>query len=109
MGSVVHGGLVFVWVRAEVPQWVKADRGYSPPGLGDPDGSIPARIAPISELSELFSASDYAVLTLPSTPSTERIIDGISSPLQPMSRKAAQPSAPIRIRLSRTRLGTRGC
>ncbi|SRR6266567_2755598 len=53
---------------------LKADRGFSPPGLGDPDGRIPVRIAPISELSELFRQSDYAVLTLPSTPSTERVV-----------------------------------
>jgi len=33
---------------------VKNDRGYSPPGLGDPEGRIPARIAPISELSEIL-------------------------------------------------------
>jgi phosphoglycerate dehydrogenase-like enzyme len=53
---------------------LKGDRGYSPPGLGDSEGRIPARIAPISELSELFCQSDYAVLTLPATPSTERIV-----------------------------------
>jgi phosphoglycerate dehydrogenase-like enzyme len=55
---------------------VKGDRGYAPAGLGDPDGLIPARIAAISELGELFAESDYAVLTLPSTPSTERIVGG---------------------------------
>jgi phosphoglycerate dehydrogenase-like enzyme len=53
---------------------VRGDRGYAPPGLGDPEGTIPARIAPISELNELFAASDVAVLTLPYTPLTERII-----------------------------------
>jgi phosphoglycerate dehydrogenase-like enzyme len=53
---------------------VKGDRGYSPPGLGDPEGRIPSRIAPISELSELLRESDYAVLTLPSTPATVRIV-----------------------------------
>src|SRR5207237_6605662 len=49
---------------------VTVDRGYSPPGLGDPEGIIPARIAPISELNELFAESDYDVLTLPTTPAT---------------------------------------
>src|SRR5262249_46917792 len=51
-----------------------ADHGYSPAGLGDPDGLLPARIAPISELGALFRETDYAVLTLPATPSTERIV-----------------------------------
>ncbi len=57
---------------------VKEDYGYSPPGLGDPDGRLPAQFAPVSELCELFRESDYAVLTLPSTPATQRIV-GISA------------------------------
>jgi phosphoglycerate dehydrogenase-like enzyme len=53
---------------------VRADRGYSPPGLGDPDGTIPSRIAPLSDLADLFRETDYAVLTLPFTPATERVV-----------------------------------
>jgi lactate dehydrogenase-like 2-hydroxyacid dehydrogenase len=54
---------------------VRADRGYSPPGLGDPDGTIPSRIAPLSDLADLFREPDYAVLTLPFMPATERVVD----------------------------------
>lgn len=54
---------------------VRDDRGYSPPGLGDPDGRIPARIGALSDLCDMFRESQYAVLTLPSTPATERAVD----------------------------------
>lgn len=53
----------------------KADRGYTPPGVGDPDGTIPERIVRTSALSELFAESDFAVLALPYTPATDRIVD----------------------------------
>ncbi len=53
----------------------KVDRGYTPAGLGDVDGTIPARIAGTGQLGELFAESDFAVLTLPYTPLTERIVD----------------------------------
>jgi phosphoglycerate dehydrogenase-like enzyme len=53
----------------------KADRGYTPAGLGDPDGSIPERIAATGELRPLFAESDFAVLTLPYTPKTDRVVD----------------------------------
>jgi phosphoglycerate dehydrogenase-like enzyme len=54
---------------------VRIDRGYTPAGLGDPDGSIPERVAATSELRSLFGESDFAVLTLPFTPKTDRIVD----------------------------------
>jgi phosphoglycerate dehydrogenase-like enzyme len=54
---------------------VRIDRGYTPAGLGDPDGSIPERIASTSDLRSLFAESDFAVLTLPFTPKTDRIVD----------------------------------
>jgi phosphoglycerate dehydrogenase-like enzyme len=53
----------------------KADRGYTPAGLGDPDGTIPERVARTSELGQLFAESDFAVLALPYTPATDRIVD----------------------------------
>ena len=53
----------------------KSDRGYTPAGLGDPDGTIPERTATTSELGRLFSESDFAVLALPFTPATDRIVD----------------------------------
>jgi phosphoglycerate dehydrogenase-like enzyme len=54
---------------------VRRDHGYSPAGLGDPEGTIPLRIGALSELREMFAQSDYAVLTLPSTAATERVVD----------------------------------
>ena len=51
-----------------------ADRGYTPAGLGDPEGTIPERIVRTSELGQLFAESDFAVLTLPYTPATDRIV-----------------------------------
>jgi phosphoglycerate dehydrogenase-like enzyme len=53
----------------------KVDRGYSPPGLGDPDGSIPERFAATRDLKDLFAQSDFVALVLPFTPSTERVVD----------------------------------
>src|SRR5436190_1433431 len=53
---------------------VKKDPGFSLPGLGDPEGSIPARTGVLADVTEFFAESDYAVLTLPATPATERII-----------------------------------
>ena len=53
----------------------KSDRGYTPAGLGDPDGTIPERIARTSELAQLFAESDFAALALPFTPATDRIVD----------------------------------
>jgi phosphoglycerate dehydrogenase-like enzyme len=65
-------GMRVLAVKANPTQ--RFDIGYAPPGIGDPDGSIPARIAPILELPKLFSESDFAVLTLPSTPATRRVV-----------------------------------
>lgn len=53
---------------------LRKDPGYTPPGTGDPEGRLPERFGDISQLEEFFSRSDYAVLTLPSTPRTERIV-----------------------------------
>jgi phosphoglycerate dehydrogenase-like enzyme len=74
----------------------KTDRGYTPPGLGDPDGRIPERIARTSELRELFAESDFAVLTLPHTPATDRIVDGAAI--------AALPSHAVLINVARGRV-----
>jgi len=53
----------------------KADRGYTPAGLGDPEGTIPERTVSTSELRQVFSESDFAALALPFTPATDRIVD----------------------------------
>jgi len=53
----------------------KVDRGYAPAGLGDPEGLIPERFVATSDLRDVFAQSDFAVLAMPLTPSTERVID----------------------------------
>jgi len=75
---------------------VKADRGYTPTGLGDPDGSIPERIAGTTKLRELLAESDLAVLTLPYTPATDRIVDATAI--------AALPSRAVLINVARGRV-----
>jgi phosphoglycerate dehydrogenase-like enzyme len=75
---------------------VKGDRGYSPPGLGDPEGSIPERFGDLSELAAFFSRTDYAVLTLPSTPATERVVGAAAI--------AALPAHAVLINVARGRI-----
>jgi len=74
----------------------KADRGYTPAGLGDPDGSIPERIVATKQLGELFAESDFVVLTLPHTPATDRIVDA--------GAIAALPSRAVLINVARGRV-----
>ena len=73
-----------------------ADRGYTPAGLGDPNGTIPERIVRTSELSQLFAESDFAVLALPLTPATERIVDAAAI--------AALPPRAVLINVARGRV-----
>ena len=74
----------------------RADRGYTPAGLGDVDGSIPERIGATKELGELFAESDFAVLTLPYTPATDRIVDATAI--------AALPTRAVLINVARGRV-----
>jgi phosphoglycerate dehydrogenase-like enzyme len=74
----------------------KADRGYTPAGLGDPDGSIPERIVRTSQLGELFAESDFAVLALPFTAATDRIVDAAAI--------AALPQRAVLINVGRGRV-----
>jgi phosphoglycerate dehydrogenase-like enzyme len=74
----------------------RADRGYTPAGLGDPDGSIPERIARTSQLGELFAESDFAVLALPFTAATDRIVDAAAI--------AALPQRAVLINVGRGRV-----
>jgi phosphoglycerate dehydrogenase-like enzyme len=66
-------GMRVVAIKAR-PALMK-DPGFSLPGLGDPDGAIPARTGDLADVAEFFAESDFAVLTLPATPRTEKIID----------------------------------
>jgi phosphoglycerate dehydrogenase-like enzyme len=54
---------------------IKKDAGFSLPGVGDPDGAIPARTGGLEDLARFFAESDYVVLTLPATAVTEKVID----------------------------------
>jgi phosphoglycerate dehydrogenase-like enzyme len=74
----------------------KADRGYTPTGLGDVDGSIPERIVATKELGQLFAESDFAVLTLPYTPATDRVVDATAI--------AALPPRAVLINVARGRV-----
>jgi phosphoglycerate dehydrogenase-like enzyme len=90
---------------------VRVDRGYTPPGLGDPDGSIPERIAGTSDLRSLFAESDFAVLTLPYTPKTDRIVDEVAIAALPphavlvnVARGRVLDEEALRVALERGRL-----
>lgn len=56
----------------------RADHSYSPPNLGDPDGSLPARWFSGSSQSDLHaflgSGLDLLVIALPLTPQTRNLI-----------------------------------
>ena len=67
-----------------------------PAGLGDPDGTIPERIVRTSELGQLFAESDFAVLALPFTPATDRIVDAAAI--------AALPPRAVLINVARGRV-----
>jgi phosphoglycerate dehydrogenase-like enzyme len=51
-----------------------ADTGWNPPGVGDPEGRIPARWFGPQEREALLSESDYITVTLPMTPHTSKFI-----------------------------------
>ncbi|MFN8488050.1 MAG: D-2-hydroxyacid dehydrogenase [Caldilineaceae bacterium] len=48
--------------------------GYCPPGLGDPDGTLPEAYFTLGELPALLQQSDYVVLSVPLMPSTRYLI-----------------------------------
>jgi len=52
----------------------RADPGWVPKGLGDPEGRIPERFFGAGERLELLAASDYVAITLPLTPHTRGFI-----------------------------------
>jgi phosphoglycerate dehydrogenase-like enzyme len=52
----------------------RADNGWNPPDVGDPDGRIPSRWFGPSECAVLLSESDYITVTLPLTPHTRGFV-----------------------------------
>lgn len=69
--AAAFGMHVLATKRAERPA---AFDGWTPPGTGDPTGSIPARFYDLSELHELLPACDFVVLALPLSPRTHHLI-----------------------------------
>jgi phosphoglycerate dehydrogenase-like enzyme len=54
---------------------VRIDPSYRVPGTGDPDGTIPKRIAGVEALVDVAREADYLVLTLPLTPESRLMIN----------------------------------
>jgi phosphoglycerate dehydrogenase-like enzyme len=54
---------------------VRSDDGFRVPGTGDPDGSIPARIAGIEALAEVAAEADYVSVTLPLTARSRGVVN----------------------------------
>jgi phosphoglycerate dehydrogenase-like enzyme len=52
----------------------RRDDGWCPPGLGDPDGSIPEKFFGPEQREQLVLASDYMTVTLPLTEHTRKFI-----------------------------------
>jgi phosphoglycerate dehydrogenase-like enzyme len=52
----------------------RADRGYCPPGLGDPEGIIPEVIYGADGLPEMLPACDFVVVAVALTPETRSLI-----------------------------------
>jgi phosphoglycerate dehydrogenase-like enzyme len=51
------------------------DAGYTPEGMGDPQGEFFHRLYPIEALHSLLGASDFVVAALPLTAETHHILD----------------------------------
>lgn len=51
------------------------DAGYTPAGLGDPQGNYFHRLYPIEALQGMLADCDFVVITLPQTPETEGLFD----------------------------------
>ncbi len=51
------------------------DTGYTLPGFGDPDGTMPTRIYPAGALRSVVAQCDYVAVTLPLTAHTHHLFD----------------------------------
>lgn len=70
--------------------------GYSPPGLGDPDGVLPEAWFTLAELPALLRQSDYVVLGVPLLSQTHHLIGA--------AELAAMPPHALLINIGRGRL-----
>jgi phosphoglycerate dehydrogenase-like enzyme len=51
------------------------DSGYTPEGLGDPQGDLVHRIYPFQALASMFHECDFVVITVPLTPQTHGLVN----------------------------------
>jgi phosphoglycerate dehydrogenase-like enzyme len=51
------------------------DEGYTPEGLGDPEGKLFTRLYPIEALKGMLGECDHVVITLPHTPETHHLFN----------------------------------
>ncbi|HSN93485.1 MAG TPA: D-2-hydroxyacid dehydrogenase [Anaerolineaceae bacterium] len=51
------------------------DEGYTPAGLGDPEGKLFTRLYPIEALKGMLTECDHVVIALPHTPETHHLFD----------------------------------
>lgn len=51
------------------------DHGFQFPGVGDPEGALPDRYYPPSQLHDLLNESDVVVIAVPLTPQTQDMFD----------------------------------
>jgi phosphoglycerate dehydrogenase-like enzyme len=51
------------------------DEGYTPAGLGDPEGKLFTRLYPIEALKGMLTECDQVVIALPHTPETHHLFD----------------------------------
>jgi phosphoglycerate dehydrogenase-like enzyme len=51
------------------------DEGYTPAGLGDPEGKYFTRLYPIEALKGMLAECDHVVIALPHTPETHHLFD----------------------------------
>ena len=62
------------------------DRGYTIPGVGDPQGTVPQRFYRLGQLRQMLIECDYVVLAVPLTAATRHLIG-------PEELRAMKPSA----------------
>ena len=52
-----------------------ADKGYTIPGLGDPEGNFFTRLYPAQAVNSMVKNCDFVVVTLPLTPQTRNLVN----------------------------------
>jgi phosphoglycerate dehydrogenase-like enzyme len=71
LASALRMRIVAVKARPEA----RAASGFSDPGTGDPDGSLPEQVVGIDRLAEVAAQADWFVISLPLTDDTRHLVD----------------------------------